>query len=92
MAQSPSTKKLTGDEFYAFHLKALQSLIRLPGFVHTETLMAFWGINRSGVSRRMKWIEHRGLAVVRSEHLEGSKRWYWIDPYINENDDRTREG
>ena len=71
-------------DFMQARLHELTSFFRLPGYIHTDTLMAFWNCNRSSVSRRMKWIDHRRLAIIRSEHFEGSRRWYWIDPYIPE--------
>ena len=69
------------EDFYKQRLSELRSFFRLPGYIRADTLMAFWGCNRSLVSRRMRWIDQRGFAIIRSEHLEGGKRWYWIDPY-----------
>ena len=68
--------------FHADRLREVQSFYRLPGFVFTESLMAFWKCSRSTAAHRLKKIHERNLAVVRSESLPGGKRWYWIDPYL----------
>lgn len=60
----------------------LQQFFRLPGYIRSDSIAAFWSCSQSTVSRRLKAIDHHGLAVVRSEALEASKRWYWIDPLI----------
>lgn len=77
------------DDHIALKFQELQSMFRLPGFIRAETLMDFWGCNRSLVSRRLKIIDHRKLALVRSEHMGGGKRWYWIDPYLPDSMDST---
>lgn len=77
------------DDHIALKFKEVQSMFRLPGFIRAETLMDFWGCKRSLVSRRLKLIDHRRLAVVKSEHMGGGQRWYWIDPYIPDSMDCT---
>lgn len=62
-------------------LHQLQSFYRLPGFLFSDSLMAFWNCNRSVVSSRLRRINDLELAVVRSEHHAAGRRWYWIDPY-----------
>jgi hypothetical protein len=70
------------DDHIILKFRELQSMFRLPGFIRTETLMDFWGCNRSLVSRRLKIMDHRRLAIIRSEHMGDGRRWYWIDPYL----------
>lgn len=67
--------------YYRLRLRELQAFYRLPGYLFCESLMAFWGCNRSVVSSRLSRINELELAVVRSECHAGSRRWYWIDPY-----------